>query len=343
MFPSMFGTDAALFDTNALADIMPVPSATGSFLDNPIQAAVSGAASLGRTAVGTVTGTSGWGGKSAAVAELDSRNDQINEMKRYLADYVEDSNKMILLMAASRQAAAAQEAPRQAVASTSSAVSDLAELGAGKCMAGGTCVASGQSKACMQTDGNFVWYEAGAPRWASNTATADVGVTHSLCMQSDGNLVMYRNSGTGTQVPFASDTRTGSVLRVGSSGAYVLDAGGAVVWPPATPTRTAAPAAAPPPPAPPAPPVYNPPKYIEHLRRNYGGKPYMPKHNLSDDRKGDDLVRICKEKCNTSLGCTSFLVKNTDKDNYCLLYNTPPDEKLLKKSGGEFSTYFRVP
>ena len=53
----------------------------------------------------------------------------------------------------------------------------------------------GAGQAVMQTDGNFVIYDASArPRWMSGTG-APANANARLVLQSDGNLVLYTADG----------------------------------------------------------------------------------------------------------------------------------------------------
>jgi PAN domain len=75
-----------------------------------------------------------------------------------------------------------------------------------------SCAPAAAQYATLQGDGNFVVYwEAGFPAWASNTANAGKPGTAQLWMQDDANLVLYSDVGSTLSPVWASGTK-GAVL-----------------------------------------------------------------------------------------------------------------------------------
>lgn len=91
--------------------------------------------------------------------------------------------------------------------------------------------ASAHTIASLQSDGNFVIYSDGAPRWNSGTAGTSAS---RLIMQSDGNLVLYNATG----VPLwntATSGNPGSQAIMQSDGNLVVyKSGGVPAWASAT-------------------------------------------------------------------------------------------------------------
>jgi uncharacterized protein (AIM24 family) len=86
-----------------------------------------------------------------------------------------------------------------------------AVLSAGQQLLPGQELDDGPYRAVMQTDGNFVVYNASTPMWSTHTS-GHMNQGFHLVMQGDGNLVMYSGSGA---VVWAS-------YRFGSSPVLVL-------------------------------------------------------------------------------------------------------------------------
>jgi len=106
-------------------------------------------------------------------------------------------------------------------------------LGNDKYMFAGDCLKSpsGQYKACLQPDGNFVVTQgANKVTWDSHTGSQGVP-PYSLYMQPDNNLVLYDgNSAVNWKVPTSLKSNSPAVLSLQDDGNFVIYAGGKALW-----------------------------------------------------------------------------------------------------------------
>lgn len=87
--------------------------------------------------------------------------------------------------------------------------------------------ASGAKVAEMQTDGNFVVYSSGTPRWSSGTSHYPGS---RLLLQSDGNLVIYDNAGVARWSSGTVGTGPSNYLVMQGDGNLVIYKGSKPLW-----------------------------------------------------------------------------------------------------------------